>query len=173
MQLIKTDEGQLAFKERSPRFSARQRSMFILVDGRKSAAQLLVATAGMGVTQSDIDYMVEEGFLRLEVPEHPAPLVPLVSSPSAMANTVPSALSREGPDSEPPSSRPALTDQERYQLGKTLATRLTAGLGLRGFMLNLSVESASGYQALVDLLPQIQKAVGEKAASELQRVLKG
>lgn len=170
MQLIKTDEGQLAFKERSPRFSARQRSMFILVDGRKSAAQLLVATAGMGVTQSDIDYMVEEGFLRLEVPEHPTLLVP---PPSAMANTVPSALSREGPESEPPSSRPALTDQERYQLGKTLATKLTAGLGLRGFMLNLSVESASGYQALVDLLPQIQKAVGEKAARELLRALKG
>ena len=170
MQLIKTDEGQLAFKERSPRFSARQRSMFILVDGKKSAAQLLVASVGMGVTQSDIDYLVEEGFLRLEVPEH---LSPPVARLSAMATTIPSALSREGSDSEPPTSRPALTDQERNQLAKTLATKLTAGLGLRGFMLNLSVESASGYQAMVDLLPQIQKAVGEKAARELYRALKG
>ncbi len=167
MHLIKTDEGQLAFKERSPRFSARQRSMFIFVDGKKSAAQLLVATAGMGVTQSDIDYMVEQGFLRLEIPDHPAALVSL---PDAMAATVPSALDHNGADLEPTTD--GMTDQERYLVAKNLATQLTAGLGLRGFMLNLSVESASGYQALVNLFPQIQKAVGEKAARELQRVLK-
>jgi hypothetical protein len=39
-------------------------------------------------------------------------------------------------------------------------------------MLNLSVESAAGYQALLDLFPQIQKAVGAKAARELERALK-
>lgn len=169
MYLTKTDEGQLAFKERSPRFSARQRSMFILVDGKKSAAQLLIVTAGMGVTQADIDYLVEEGLLRLEVPDYPAALA---SVPAPMVDMAPSALVSSGPDSEPLGGDSVLSDQERYLAAKNLATQLTAGLGLRGFMLNLSVESASGYQALVNLFPQIQKAVGEKAARELQRVLK-
>jgi hypothetical protein len=54
-----------------------------------------------------------------------------------------------------------------------LATRLTASLGLRGFMLNLSVESAAGYDDLLKLFPKIQAAVGEKAARELERALKG
>ena len=66
----------------------------------------------------------------------------------------------------------ARTEQERYQQAKPLATQLTASLGLRGFMLNLAVESAAGYPALLHLFPQIQKAVGAKAAQELERALK-
>lgn len=65
-----------------------------------------------------------------------------------------------------------MSDQERYQIAKPLTIQLTATLGLRGFMLNLSVESASGCEALLDLLPQIQKAVGANAARELERALK-
>ena len=168
MLFIKTETGQAAFKERSPRFSSRQRSTFILVDGKKSTAQLLAATAGIGVTQADLDYMVEVGFLSPvfsdEFPTGPAPLAP-GGDASLLADVAPNP----SPPAEPPSVR---SEQERYQLAKTLATQLTATLGLRGFMLNLSVESAAGYQALLDLFPQIQKAVGAKAARELERALK-
>ena len=159
MLFIKTEAGQAAFKERSPRFSSRQRSTFILVDGKKSAAQLLVATAGMGVTQADLDYMVEQGFLS------PVFNDAFPTGPTPLASSAPTPL-----PSEDNSLR--LSEQERYQLAKNLATQLTAKLGLRGFMLNLSVESAAGYQALVELFPQIQKAVGSKAARELERALK-
>ena len=164
MLLIKTEAGILAFKERSARFSVRQRSMFILIDGRKSAAQLLVATAGMGVTQSDIDYLLGEGFLRLDVPS--GAWVGAVTT----SDTEPMPLRQ--PDVSPNEAPPELSDEQRYLLAKNIATKLTATLGLKGFMLNLSVESASGYQAMVNLFPQIQKAVGEKAARELQRALK-
>ena len=176
MQFIKTEAGQAAFKERSPRFSARQRSTFILVDGKKSVAQLLAATAGMGVTQADLDYMVEQGFI-LPVytdafPTGPVPLMPSAPMPLVAAEFTsprPDAPVEVRASATVPTSR---TDQERYQLAKPLATQLTAKLGLRGFMLNLSVESAAGYQALLELFPQIQKAVGAKAALELERALK-
>lgn len=176
MLLIKTETGQAAFKERSPRFSTRQRSTFILVDGKKTAAQLLAATAGMGVTQADLDYMVEQGFLSPvytdAFPTGPAPLAPSVPAPLTEEDLLPLLTEAPSEDS-PPANVPTLrTDQERYQLAKPLATQLTATLGLRGFMLNLSVESAAGYQALLDLFPQIQKAVGAKAARELERALK-
>jgi hypothetical protein len=176
MLLIKTDSGQAAFKERSPRFSSRQRSAFILVDGKKTAEQLLTATAGLGVVQADLDYMIEQGFLSVNFTDAqasaPAPLGfgdPSSPAPISMLPTQPAATDSAEAASPAPSS---LTEQERYQLAKPLATQLTAGLGLRGFMLNLSVESAAGYQALLDLFPQIQKAVGAKAARELERALK-
>ena len=184
MLFIKTEAGQAAFKERSPRFSTRQRSTFILVDGKKSAAQLLTATAGMGVTQADLDYMVEQGFLSPvftdAFPTGPLPLTPSapvsapVSAPAPLAAADGAApLTEASPEDATPASVPVLrTEQERYQFAKPLATQLTATLGLRGFMLNLSVESAAGYQALLDLFPQIQKAVGAKAARELERALK-
>jgi hypothetical protein len=158
MQLIKTALGQAAFKERSPLFSARQRSSFILIDGKKTVDEVLAATVGMGVTQHDVDYMVEQGFLE------PVAVLEHLSESAALSETVPGALGAE---------ESGKTKQERYFDAKPIATRLTAGLGLRGFRLNLSVESAAGFDDLLALFPKIQDAVGTKACQELERVLKG
>ncbi|WP_138516962.1 hypothetical protein [Rhodoferax bucti] len=164
MKLTKTDVGQKAFKERSALFSARQRSAFILFDGQKTVAQVLAATAGMGLVQADVDYMQEQGFLAPALDQAPAPVARLAS-----AELVEHAEQTAAPP-EPPSNR---TPQERYSDAKPLATKLTAGLGLRGFMLNLSVESAVGFDDLLTLFPKIQDAVGAKACRELERALKG
>ena len=156
MKLIKTETGQQAFKERSPLFSPRQRSAFILFDGVKTLDQVLGAAAGLGVTAADVDHMVAQGFLKLEL--------------GAAVDTATAATGPAPAPAEPPSNR---TAQERYSDAKPLATKLTASLGLRGFMLNLSVESAAGYDDLLALFPKIQEAVGTKAARELERALKG
>ena len=156
MRFTKTETGQKAFKERSPLFSQRQRSTFILFDGLKTVEQVLVSTAGMGVTQADVDAMVGNGFLAA------------VGGDASV--TMPMKLEASAPA---PSATPQRSDQERYQQSKTLATQLTASLGLRGFMLNLSVESAAGLPDLIKLFPKIRDAVGAKAAEELERALKG
>jgi hypothetical protein len=168
MRFIKTETGQQAFKERSPLFSPRQRSTFILFDGNKTVAQVLASTAGMGVTQADVDTMVSNGFL-VSVGEEVAPTapMPLTGSPAKPATATPA------PAPAPAFSGVQLGEQERYQSAKILATQLTASLGLRGFMLNLSVESAAGLNDLIKLFPKIRDAVGAKAAEELERALKG
>lgn len=160
MKYTKTEAGQQAFKERSPLFSARQRTMFILFDGNKTLEQVLAATGGMGVSVADVDHLVDQGFLSL-ILGSVAPPAP-VASADAVRHAEEAAL--------PPSNR---TPQERYSDAKPIATKLTAGLGLRGFRLNLAVESAAGFDDLLALLPKIQDAVGAKAAWELERALKG
>ncbi len=162
MKLIKTETGQQAFKARSPLFSARQRSAFILFDGVKTLDQVLGATTGLGVTAGDIDHMVAQGFLRLDDS--------VVAGAAAAAATAVANPQAPDPVTQPPSLR---TPQERYQEAKPLATQLTASLGLRGFMLNLAVESAEGYEDLLALLPRIQEALGTKACRDLDRALKG
>lgn len=159
MPHAKTESGQQAFKARSSAFSARQRSAFILFDGVKTDGQVLAATGGLGITQQDIDYLVEQGFLASTAASVPEP--PLVTR----ASDEPSAM-----DSSAISAR---TPQERYRDAMPLATQVTAGLGLRGFRLNLAVEAASGYEDLLALLPKIQAAAGEKACIALERALKG
>jgi hypothetical protein len=158
MKYIKTEAGQQAFKERSPLFSTRQRSTFIQFDGIKTVAQVLASTVGLGVTQVDVDHMLAQGFLAPADGQ-------AVASPAVAAIDAPAAVS--------PVGRPGMSEQDRYKEAKTLATQLTAGLGLRGFMLNLSVESASGFNELLVLLPKIQSAVGSKACKELEHALKG
>ena len=151
MKYAKTDVGQKAFKERSPQLSARQRSAFILFDGVKTVKQVLAATAGIGVTPDDVEYMVAQGFLAAD---------PLAVAAAEAATAAAAA-------------RNARTPQERYAEAYLLATQLTASLGLRGFKLNLAVEAAAGYDDLVALLPKIQDAVGPQAARALEQALKG
>ncbi|MDR7308092.1 hypothetical protein [Rhodoferax saidenbachensis] len=158
MRYAKTEAGQQAFKERSPLFSAKQRSTFILFDGNKTLEQVLAATAGMGVVEADVQHMVEQGFLAEVAQAEPAP--------AASAEMIQDAEDA----ATPPSNR---TAQERYSDAKPIATKLTAGMGLRGFRLNLAVESAAGFDDLLVLLPKIQEALGSKACRELERALKG
>ena len=61
MILVKTEAGQQVFKVRSVRFTPRQRSAFILFDGKRSVADVL--GSGMNITQGDIDLMLELGLL--------------------------------------------------------------------------------------------------------------
>ena len=68
----------------------------------------------------------------------------------------------------------ALTDDERahrYSRAYPLATQLTADLGLRGFKLNLAVESAQGFDGLVALLPRLRTAVGDDRLRPLEDAL--
>jgi hypothetical protein len=150
MNYSKTAVGQQAFKERSPALSARQRSAFILFDGVKSLEQVLAATAGLGVTRADVEQMVAQGFLAAD----------------------PAAVAAEEAAVAASAARHARTPQERYAEAYPLATQLTATLGLRGFKLNLAVESAAGYDDLLALLPKIQDAVGYDACRLLERALR-
>ena len=172
MRYLKTEEGQAAFRERSALFSARQRAAFIMFDGVKPVEQVLAATASLGITRLDIEHMVTHGLLKeTAVPGTPAAaaVAPPASVP-ALAPATAAASSAPVPSAAAISTR---TPQERYTQAKPLATQLTASLGLRGFMLNLGVESASGYDDLLALFPKIQSAVGAQKCAALERALKG
>ncbi len=154
MKYIKTEAGQQAFKARSALFSSRQRSAFILFDGVKSDAQVLAVTAGLGLTQDDIEHLVAQGFL------------------ASLAEPAPANDSVPDTDAAPADAPSTRSPQERYMEAMPIATRLTAGLGLRGFRLNLAVEAADGVDGLLALLPKIQAAVGVESCVALERVLK-
>lgn len=159
MHYIKTEAGQKAFKERSALFSSRQRTAFILFDGIKSDQHIMAATPGLGLTLQDIEAMVANGFLALVAPAGG------VSATATAPVSAPAPLQAAVPDS-------GRTPEQRYTQAKPIATLLAASLGLRGFMLNLAVESAAGYEELLALLPKLQNALGAQACLELERALK-
>ena len=163
MSYGKTQAGQLAFKERSPLLSARQRAAFILFDGIKSLNQVLVATAGLGITAVDIEHMVTHGLLQDVAPASTVPLPPHLLRAASTPSPAPATIGEDG-------TRAA---QIRFSEAWPLATQLTATLGLRGFRLNLAVEAASGFDDLLALFPKIQAAAGVEKAQALERVLKG
>ncbi len=156
MKLMKTEVGQLAFKARSPLFSTKQRTAFIMFDGKKTVEQVVAAAVGLGLTQEDVDQMVAHEFL----------------APAAGEAVLEEArVEQLAADEAVANSFRLHSAQDRYKEAKPMATKLTAALGLRGFRLNLAVESANGFDDLLALLPKIRDAVGAKACEELERTL--
>lgn len=156
MHLVKTEIGQKVFKDRSVQLSPRQRSAFIIFDGKRTIDDVLAATAGLGLTRGDIDQMVEFGLLA-ELSEVTEP-VAVVAAKSM----------------EPLSGMVEIGEaQLRYARAYPLATQLTAGMGLRGFRLNLAVEAVGSYSQLVALFPKIRDAVGVEKSIGLEQALRG
>lgn len=165
MILVKTEAGQQLFKDRSVRLTPRQRSAFILFDGKRSVSEVL--EAGMGIGREDIEQMLELGMLgqvggmmdaanagTVVAPEGAArQLAPMQGAPSA---------------AEPPAAR---SSQQRYKDAYPIATQLTGSLGLKGFRLNLSVEGTSNYEELLALVPKIRAAVSPEKMQALDRAL--
>ncbi|MDR2296719.1 MAG: hypothetical protein LBE30_00030 [Comamonas sp.] len=157
MHLIKTPEGQQAFKERHADLSQRLRSAFLLFDGNRSLAQVLDATAALGIGKDDILGLVEKGWL-VEKAQTTEPSVARTESSIAAAALAPAEVD-------------AQSVVRRYQKAYPMAASITGGLGLKGFRLNLAVEAAMGYAQLAELAPRIREAVGDKAYAPLHKAL--
>ena len=155
MILVKTDVGQQVLKDRSVRLTPRQRSAFILFDGKRSVADVLAA--GMGVVQEDVDQLVDLGLLG--------------RSAAAAPEAGSAAVAEVAASPSPAATADARSAQQRYQDAYPVATRLTAGLGLRGFRLNLAVEAATTYEELAALAPKIKSVVGPEKAAPLEQAL--
>ena len=61
MVFVKTQAGQEALKDGHGGLSSRQRSAFILFDGKRALSEVLAATAAMGITQDDVQTMIAQG----------------------------------------------------------------------------------------------------------------
>ncbi|RSZ34331.1 MULTISPECIES: hypothetical protein [unclassified Variovorax] len=147
MILVKTEAGHQALKDRSIPLSPRQRSAFILFDGKRSVDDVLAA--GMGIVREDIDQMVGLGVLE-----------PAAGSAAPSKEVAAPAQGSSG-----------RSRQQRYKDAYPIATQLTGGLGLKGFRLNLQVEAATGYEDLLALAPKIRAAVGDEKAAALDKAL--
>ena len=163
MIYAKTALGLAAVKDRSTGLTPRQRSAFIMFDGKRDSSEVLKMTAGIGVTQSDVDHLVSLGLLA-----NPSPVAVQESEfkPSVSADPHVVAVS-----SVKANGMPTLSAQAHYSMAYPIATRLTAALGLRGFRLNLAVEAASDLEKLKELAPRIKEAVGAEKFQDLDDAL--
>jgi hypothetical protein len=154
MLIVKTDLGHQVMKDRSVALTPRQRAAFILFDGHRTLDQVMKATQPVGVTKEDVDKLFELG---LVIDAKPEETKAEVAAAQAEADAVEHHKHR--------------TPQERYAEAYPIATALTAGLGLRGFRLNLAVEAATNYDQLLEVAPKIRDAVGPDKYKPLDNAL--
>lgn len=154
----KTTLGMQAFLEKPSQLSPRLRSVLIMIDGKRGFAELFAVLAAVGAGQNHLDELESLG---------------LIEALAGGINSQP-LNARANVDATPQqaSNDPPMNDQERYAAAYPIATRLTSGLGLRGFRLNLALEGASNIQDLVGMADKIRDAVGEEKYKELRPYLK-
>ena len=168
MIFIKTALGQTALQNRSLALSPRQRSVFIMFDGKRTVDDVMKATAGLGATPEDVNHLVSLGVLE----SHASPPAVLAQTPTAVpAVGTHAAAPQAATLAFDANGQPTASAQTRYSKAYPIAIRLTSALGLRGFRLNLAVEGAGDLDKLKELAPKIREAVGPEKFLELENAL--
>ena len=183
MTYAKTELGKTALQNRALGLTPRQRSLFIMFDGKRSLEEALKLTQALGVSDDDLRRLIELGLLApttsafMSTPTSTAtatttdaiaPAMPADSTPAAPAySTAAGSAGLPAPEG----SSTLNPDASQYARAYPIAVRLTSGLGLRGFRLNLAVESSADLEALKDLAPKIKEAVGLEKFKELENAL--
>jgi hypothetical protein len=175
MKYKKTELGKKLFQERNITLSFSQRSAFILFDGEKDDSFIFKALAATGLNAADIKHLVDEGLIEVSDGFKSSDFrsSDFKASVPFAASLPPGAGKAAEPAGSATAAPPVVSEQERYKRAYPIATKLTSGLGLRGFRLNFALESAAGYKDLVALAPKIREAVGDEKFAELARALKG
>lgn len=156
MLIAKTEAGLRVMKDRSVPLTPRQRSVLILIDGKRTLDEVVAASVAIGSSREDVEHL------------HALGLITGLADAPADGGAAPA----EAPPA-PVEEAATRSAQERYQDAYPIATRLTAELGLRGFRLNLAVEAAGNYEQLLQLAPKILDAVGKDKFAPLRRALDG
>ena len=155
MIYIKTELGRRALKERSEAMPRKYHFPFMMCDSVRDHADILTAEARTGFSFSDIEQMIQLGFIAPLPPKAVAARLDSVTTPVVAVQTMPTQA-----------------QANVFFEASKIATALSANLGLRGFRLNLAVQTASNLADLDALLPQLEKALSSQAVKPLADLLK-
>ena len=115
MIYIKTELGKTALHDKSLGLTPKQRSSFIMFDGKRTLDDIFKLTSALGVTAEDIDRLVTLGLL--------APAAGVTNSSTASSAPVAAAQSLD--DTAPKSSVPPALDKVLLPTTRLTMPRLT------------------------------------------------
>lgn len=155
----KTEQGRAEIESRSRRLPGGLRSLLLLVDGRRTVAELQALAKRLNAPEDALQQL-----LSLE----------LISGEAAAATAATASPSIGEPANEPIAPRDGGTN--RFGILYALMTDLVREqLGVRGYFFQLKLERAQDDAALEALLPELQSALAKKtsmqgAASNIARI---
>ena len=163
----KTAKGRAEISTRQFQLPAKIRTLLVMIDGKRPLAELFKQTQGLGLSQENIDYLLDEGFIAevAEASNIPEPVAtPVVPS-------LPSLSSAPSASTAPPVQQ--MDDVKRLQaLHNFFNSTIKSTLGLRGFALQLKTERAATLQEFADLrrpyVEAVNKAKGREMAISLR-----
>ena len=162
----KTDAGQNEIRERAHALQRHSRTLLVLVDGSKTAEQLL----GMvqGASPADLAVLVDAGLIAEVGGSRRAP-----AAAASAASAAPAAPATAAPAEAASGVDENLSYRELYDSLNALSKEQ---LGLfKGYKFALEIEKADGVTGLREvalrLVDEVQKVKGDSAAQMVRRAL--
>lgn len=163
----KTAKGRAEISTRQFQLPAKIRTLLVMIDGKRPLAELFKQTQGLGLSQENIDYLLDEGFIAevAEASNIPEPVATPVVPSLPLASSAPLA------STTPPVQQ--MDEVKRLQaLHNFFNSTIKSTLGLRGFALQLKTERAATLQEFADLrrpyVEAVNKAKGREMAISLR-----
>jgi len=171
---IKTPEGHAELRLRLRGLSQRHRTVLLLVDGRRSAAQVMHMAAAAGVPASCFDELLALGLIAPPLSERAEPAFAPDSGPQHVE------LPLTGDDSLLPAARSLLPESEQGELGgpefpepeapelvdpafeearETLMRALRSEAPVSGSLTLLKLKRARSRADLADLLDEVEQRI--------------
>ena len=140
----KTSKGRAEIATRQYHLAPRLRTMLLLFDGKNSSDQVLQKVAGLGLDAAGIADLLEQEFIH-EIGGSPAAIVPVVDPVAVAQNSVPPEMPI--PDPLPPEFEPVIkvepvVDRQFQAVYQFFHETIKNTIGLRGYALQVEVESA-------------------------------
>lgn len=155
MTVKKTALGIQVMKDRSVSLTPQQRSALILVDGNRSAEEVVRMTTAVGVTANDMQALVTMGLVELTVePKAAASQGGAMARGAEAASAVPSSSS----NSEVAPQNAGVD----FQVALNAAITFCSDMGFKGFGLNMALTGVDTLEKLQKFAPEIRKTAGDK-----------
>jgi hypothetical protein len=171
----KTESGREEMRTRALQLSGALRNVLLLVDGRRSVAQLKELISGGKAPADALEQLLRQGLIEMNEAAQ--------ASSQAQSASAPAPLVPPGPPSmplvEPVAAEPAVASeaqsddtQSRFNRLYTLMNELVSDyLGLRGYFMQLKIEKCANSDELLALQPELSaaliKAHGKEVGAEL------
>lgn len=156
----KTAKGREEIATRKFQLASRLRALLVLVDGHRSEEELLRNVAGLGLTASALQELLEQGYILL------------AASYASLPEPEPDVTA---PPTPPPPSDPTDQVQQFRSVYDFYNKTIKSTMGLRGFPLQMKVEKAASVDELRQLrdpyVEAVQKAKGRDTAALLAQQL--
>jgi hypothetical protein len=168
----KTAKGREEIATRKYRLASRLRTLLLLIDGKHGSDDLLRKVAGIGLTESGFDELLDQGFIYATSAGAADGSAQTVSDwPVAAVETTEESM----PPADTAGARPVLPNGESQfeAVYRFYTATIRSTMGLRGYTLQIKVEKAGSLDDFKQLRRPYLEAVLKAKGDEMARSLRG
>ena len=173
----KTGAGRDEIRDRARKLPPQLRTVLLMVDGRRSLAELRQVASGVKAPDDALERLLAEGLIEPEANGFDVAGLVRAAGGGVRGAAGAAAPVEAGPVPAEPVPASASDADEYVRLYEHMSEAVRAHLGLRGYFLQLKIERCTDAAGLRQVLPDLRQALarsrGEEFAVFWERALAG